>query len=81
MPAGALEKQIFRDASDRRQHVENRPSDYEHCAGMILAFADGGLDHGSAATGSAKGHATGPAILGPTFFKLSVTFFLAASAG
>ena len=33
---------------------------------------------GSATTGST---ATGPAILGPTFFKLSATFFLAASAG
>ena len=32
---------------------------------------------GSAATGSEKG----PALLGPTFFKLSATFFLAASAG
>ena len=36
---------------------------------------------GSAATGSEKGLATGPALLGPTFFKLSATFFLAASAG
>ena len=33
-------------------------------------------------TGSATtAPATGPAILGPTFFKLSTTFFLAASAG
>jgi OFA family oxalate/formate antiporter-like MFS transporter len=32
----------------------------------------------SAVTGNA---ATGPAMLGPTFFKLSATFFLAASAG
>ena len=32
----------------------------------------------SAATGT---RAAGPAILGPTFFKLSATFFLAASAG
>jgi OFA family oxalate/formate antiporter-like MFS transporter len=36
---------------------------------------------GGAATGSGKGPATGPAILGVTFFKLSATFFLAASAG
>ena len=36
---------------------------------------------GSAATGSEKELATGPALLGPTFFKLSATFFLAASAG
>jgi OFA family oxalate/formate antiporter-like MFS transporter len=40
---------------------------------------------GSAATGSEKGPARGPAIepaiLGPTFLKLSATFFLAASAG
>jgi OFA family oxalate/formate antiporter-like MFS transporter len=35
----------------------------------------------SAATGPEKGPAIGPAILGPTFFKLSATFFLAASAG
>ena len=35
----------------------------------------------SATTASATGRATGPAILGPTFFKLSATFFLAASAG
>jgi MFS transporter, OFA family, oxalate/formate antiporter len=33
---------------------------------------------GNAVTGNA---AAGPAILGPTFFKLSATFFLAASAG
>jgi OFA family oxalate/formate antiporter-like MFS transporter len=36
---------------------------------------------GSEVTGAATGPATGPAILGPTFFKLSATFFFAASAG
>jgi MFS transporter, OFA family, oxalate/formate antiporter len=35
----------------------------------------------SAATGLETGSPTEPAILGPTFFKLSATFFLAASAG
>ena len=33
------------------------------------------------ATGVATGSTTGPALLGPTFLKLSATFFLAASAG
>lgn len=32
-------------------------------------------------TGVAKASTTGPALLGPTFLKLSATFFLAASAG
>jgi OFA family oxalate/formate antiporter-like MFS transporter len=33
------------------------------------------------ATGVERGSTTGPALLGPTFLKLSATFFLAASAG
>jgi MFS transporter, OFA family, oxalate/formate antiporter len=40
--------------------------------------ATGNAVTGNAVTGNA---AAGPAILGPTFFKLSATFFLAASAG
>src|SRR4029453_12576045 len=33
------------------------------------------------ATGAATASTTGPTLLGPTFLKLSATFFLAASAG
>jgi MFS transporter, OFA family, oxalate/formate antiporter len=33
------------------------------------------------ATGAERGSTTGPPLLGPTFLKLSATFFLAASAG
>ena len=47
-----------------------------HGGARLVAPADN-----SAATGRATRPATGPAILGPTFFKLSTTFFLAASAG
>ncbi|MDP2331745.1 MAG: MFS transporter [Reyranella sp.] len=47
-------------------------------AAALLARHGGARLVAPAATGSAS---TGPAILGPTFFKLSATFFLAASAG
>ncbi|GEP56902.1 MFS transporter [Reyranella soli] len=37
--------------------------------------------HGERATSVATASTTGPALLGPTFLKLSATFFLAAAAG
>ncbi|TAJ42184.1 MAG: MFS transporter [Reyranella sp.] len=51
-------------------------------AAALLARHGGARLVAPAATGSTTtGPATGPAILGPTFYKLSATFFLAASAG
>lgn len=47
-------------------------------SGARLVAPVSGEGAGSATAGGVK---TGPAILGPTFFKLSTTFFLAASAG
>jgi MFS transporter, OFA family, oxalate/formate antiporter len=47
-------------------------------AAALLARHGGARLVAPASTGSAS---TGPAILGPTFYKLSATFFLAASAG
>ncbi len=46
--------------------------------GARLVAPAGGERAGSATAGGVN---TGPPILGPTFFKLSTTFFLAASAG